>query len=191
MLVNSVNAAIQLSQNSLNETFVVQLSTFIESVESSMTVPVMQCKKVCVRAKNCVLMINEYCMSIQCIVLQETMWFHYWLDINPLYSVEETSISPSSATLQCRLACMTENLQCIVTSFNPIGLQPATVMNVNKMSQEFLVLEGLQESTVYEYCVSAYDSDTNSHIGFSVCGMFKTAGKSWQIIDNTLHPPWN
>ena len=45
ILVDSVNATIQLSQNSLNETFVVQLSTFTESVESSMTLPVMQCKK--------------------------------------------------------------------------------------------------------------------------------------------------
>lgn len=42
-LVNTVNVAIQLSENSLNETFVVQLSTVTKSVESSMTSPVMQC----------------------------------------------------------------------------------------------------------------------------------------------------
>ena len=44
VLHNSANAAIQINQNSLNETFVVQLSTVTESIESSMTIPVMQCK---------------------------------------------------------------------------------------------------------------------------------------------------
>jgi len=44
VLVDSANAAIHINQNSLNETFVVQLSTVTESIESSLTVPVMQCK---------------------------------------------------------------------------------------------------------------------------------------------------
>ena len=48
MLVDSVNATIQMNQNSLNETFVVQLTTVSESVESSLTTPVMQCKKRCI-----------------------------------------------------------------------------------------------------------------------------------------------
>lgn len=109
-------------------------------------------------------------------MLQAITWFHYWLDINPLYSVEETTISPSSATLQCILACMTENLQCVITSFNSASLQPAAIMNVNRTSQQFFVLEGLQESTIYEYCISAYDSITNEHIGISICGTFRTAG---------------
>ena len=46
MLVDSASATIQLNQNSLNETFVVQLTTVRESVESSLTTPIMQCKKV-------------------------------------------------------------------------------------------------------------------------------------------------
>ena len=64
---------------------------------------------------------------------------------------------------------MTEDLQCIITS-----LQPATAMNINKTSQQLLALEGLQESTIYEYCVSAYNNATNELIGFSVCGMLRT-----------------
>lgn len=71
---------------------------------------------------------------------------------------------------------MTENLQCVITSFNSATSQSAAIMNVNRTSQQFFVLEGLQESMVYEYCVSAYDSITNEHIGFTICGMFKTAG---------------
>ena len=72
---------------------------------------------------------------------------------------------------------MTENLQCIITS-----LQPATDMNVNKTAQQLLVLEGLQESTVYDYCVSAYNNATNELIGYSVCGTFETTtGKVEQI----------
>ena len=155
MLVDSANATIQLNQNSLNETFVVQLTTVRESVESSLTTPIMQCKKV------------VYTYKPKCC---NTFYFIIdYVDINPLYSIEETSISTSSATLQCRLACLTEDLQCIITS-----LQPAPDMNVNKTAQQLLVLEGLQESTMYQYCVSAYNNVTNELIGFSVCGTFET-----------------
>ena len=45
VLVDSLNVSIQLSQDDLNKTFVVQLSTVIESIESLKTIPVMQCKK--------------------------------------------------------------------------------------------------------------------------------------------------
>lgn len=62
MLVDSVNAAIQISQGSLNETFVVQVSTVTESVESSTTVPVMQCKKLKLGVKK--LLINEHVIIV-------------------------------------------------------------------------------------------------------------------------------
>lgn len=72
---------------------------------------------------------------------------------------------------------MTEDLQCIITS-----LQPATGMNVNKTAQQLLVLEGLQESTMYEYCVSAYNNATHELIGFSVCGTFETTTGNFYLI---------
>ena len=76
---------------------------------------------------------------------------------------------------------MTENLQCIITS-----LQPATEMNVNKTSQQFLALEGLQESTTYQYCLSAYNNATNELIGFPICGVFNTTGKeTLSILNNS------
>ena len=45
MLVGFNTARIQMNHSSLNETFVVQLTTVRESVESSLTTPVTQCKK--------------------------------------------------------------------------------------------------------------------------------------------------
>lgn len=73
---------------------------------------------------------------------------------------------------------MTEGIHCIITSFNNSAVsQPNTDMIINKTSQQILVLEGLQESTLYEYCISAFDSTTDEPIGFPVCGMFITAGK--------------
>lgn len=72
---------------------------------------------------------------------------------------------------------MTGNLWCIITSFTLVDLQPAAVvMNINKTSQQNFVLEGLKESTLYTYCLSAYDGTTDEVIGLSVCGMFKTEG---------------
>lgn len=71
---------------------------------------------------------------------------------------------------------MTEDLQCIITSLNSAGLQP-TIKNVNKTSQQFLVLEGLHESTMYEYCISAYNATKNEHIGYLICGTLETTGK--------------
>jgi len=74
---------------------------------------------------------------------------------------------------------MTEDLWCIITSFGLTGATlPAAVMNpnVNKTSQQFLVLEGLQESTLYGYCISAYDSTTDEIIGILICGVLKTTG---------------
>ena len=44
MLVGSITASIQMNHSSLNETFVVQLTTVRESVESSLTIPITQCK---------------------------------------------------------------------------------------------------------------------------------------------------
>ena len=45
MLVGFNTARIQMNHSSLNETVVVQLTTVRESVESSLTTPVTQCKK--------------------------------------------------------------------------------------------------------------------------------------------------
>ena len=67
---------------------------------------------------------------------------------------------------------MTENLQCIIAS-----LRPVTAMNINKTSEQFLALEGLQESTTYQYCLLAYNNATNELIGFPICGGFKTTGR--------------
>ncbi|XP_065912066.1 protein sidekick-like isoform X2 [Dysidea avara] len=97
--------------------------------------------------------------------------------INPLYSVEQLHVTTSSTILQCQLACMTSGLQCGIVSLL-VNFEEVPLIDVHQRGQCQLLLEGLNSSTIYDYCVSAFDTVTNNTIGFQLCGNFETGNSS-------------
>ena len=97
-------------------------------------------------------------------------------DINPLYSVKQLNVTPSSTTLQCQLACKTRGLQCrivlLTTNFENVPLTAVHQTGLDKFK-----LQGLSSSTIYNYCISAFDTITNEFIGFQICGKLETGQK--------------
>ncbi|XP_065912049.1 titin-like isoform X2 [Dysidea avara] len=97
--------------------------------------------------------------------------------INPLHSVEQLHVTSSSTILQCQLACMTSGLQCgivsLLTNFEEVPL-----IDVHQIGQHQLLLQGLKSSTIYDYCVSAFDTVTSNTIGFQLCGKVETGNSS-------------
>ena len=97
--------------------------------------------------------------------------FFDFIDINPLHSVEHIQITSSSATLQCRLACLTSGLHCRIVSLKANSTEvPVTI--TNQINQQQLILKGLERRTVYSYCVSAFVNNTTT--GLQVCGILET-----------------
>ena len=71
---------------------------------------------------------------------------------------------------------MTSGLQCgivsLLTNFEEVPL-----IDVHQIGQHQLLLQGLKSSTIYDYCVSAFDTVTSNTIGFQLCGKVETGQK--------------
>ncbi|XP_065912084.1 uncharacterized protein [Dysidea avara] len=94
--------------------------------------------------------------------------------INLLYSIKQLHVTSSSTILQCQLACMTSGLQCQIVSL--LANFEEVPVDIHQRGQHQLLLEGLKSSTIYDYCVSAFNTITYNTIGFQICGKFKTGG---------------
>ena len=68
---------------------------------------------------------------------------------------------------------MTSGLQCGIVSLL-VNFEEVPLIDVHQRGQCQLLLEGLNSSTIYDYCVSAFDTVTNNTIGFQLCGNFET-----------------
>jgi len=90
--------------------------------------------------------------------------------------VKRLNVTSSSATLQCQLACKTRDLQCrmalLTTNFENVPL-----VVVHQTGLDKLKLQELSSSTIYNYCISAFDTITNDFIGFQICGKLETGQK--------------
>ena len=107
------------------------------------------------------------------------IYVYVYLGVNAI-SVDERGTSDDSATLICKLACFSSNLQCAIVSFttnsvvtNSISDVTGSVMTYSYPTQT-ITLSGLNSSTTYNYCVIATDTTNVMIVGEPVCGSFTT-----------------
>ena len=88
-----------------------------------------------------------------------------------------------SAILICELPCFSPSLQCVISHFitscidvnvaNSISDITGSVMAYSYPTQT-ITLSGLNNSTTYNYCVTATDTTNVMIVGEPVCGSFTT-----------------
>ena len=94
----------------------------------------------------------------------------------------ETNIAENSATLTCKLPCLSPNVQCVLSQFISCTDVNVTVNTGNITGSvesysypiQAMIINGLNSDTTYTYCVVRDDTVNLMKVGEPVCGSFTT-----------------